>query len=137
MVWCLSKSYSHKNNCKKQLVGGGGKGKKSNGTVGTNVRSRIFNAGLLARNQFASRRSCDWPTRLRFSMVFLGPRANAELVSKFHVAMHALHAALPMVTLKLSLLTNVTLGWTTLFMGDMGDGTLHEEQRKNLSNREN
>jgi hypothetical protein len=26
---------------------------------------------------------------------FLGPRANAELVPKFHVALHASHAALP------------------------------------------
>jgi hypothetical protein len=32
--------------------------------------------------------------------VFRGPRANAELVPKFHVALHASHAALPMVTLK-------------------------------------
>jgi hypothetical protein len=31
-------------------------------------------------------------------MVFFGPRANAELVPKFHVALHASHAALPMVT---------------------------------------
>jgi hypothetical protein len=62
----------------------------------------VFNAGLLARSQFASGRSCDRPIRLRFSVVLLGPRANAELVSKFHVALHASHAALPMVTLKFS-----------------------------------
>jgi hypothetical protein len=59
-----------------------------------------LNAGLLARSQFASGRSCDRPTRSRFSVVFLGPRANVELVPKFHVALHASHAALPMVTLK-------------------------------------
>jgi hypothetical protein len=35
-----------------------------------------------------------------------------------------------MVTLKVSLYTNVTLGWTTLFMGDMGEGTLHEEESR-------
>jgi hypothetical protein len=37
-----------------------------------------------------------------------------------------------MVTLKISPYTNVTLtfGWTTLFMGDMGEGTLHEKDRK-------
>jgi hypothetical protein len=65
-------------------------------------------------------------------VVFLAPRANAELVPKFHVALHALHAALPMVTLKILPYTNVTLtlGWTTLFMGDMGEGALHEEERK-------
>jgi hypothetical protein len=44
-----------------------------------------------------------------FSMIFLGPRANAELVPRFHVALHASHAALPMVTLKISPCTNVTL----------------------------
>jgi hypothetical protein len=33
-------------------------------------------------------------------VVFLGPRANAELVTKFHVALHASHAALPMLTSK-------------------------------------
>jgi hypothetical protein len=52
---------------------------------------------------------------------FLGSRANAELVPKFHIALHASHAALPVVTL--------TLGWITLLMGDMGEGTLHREER--------
>jgi hypothetical protein len=61
----------------------------------TDIRVRVFNTGLLAKSQFASGRSCDRPTRLRFSVVFLGPRANAELVPKFHVASHA---ALPTVT---------------------------------------
>jgi hypothetical protein len=42
-------------------------------------------------------------------VVFLGPRANAELVPKFHVALHASYAALLMVTLKISAYTNVTL----------------------------
>jgi hypothetical protein len=31
-----------------------------------------------------------------------GPRANAELVPKFHVALYASHAALPMVISKFS-----------------------------------
>jgi hypothetical protein len=35
-----------------------------------------------------------------------------------------------MVALKISPYTNVTLGWTTLFMGDMGEDTLHEKERK-------
>jgi hypothetical protein len=55
--------------------------------IGTNIRAREFNASLLARSQFASGRSCDRPTRSRFSVVFLGPRENAELVPKFHVAL--------------------------------------------------
>jgi hypothetical protein len=102
--------------------------KKAITQTGTNVRDHIFHAGLLARRQFASRKSCNPPTRSRFSVVFLGPRANAELIPKFHVALHASHAALPIVTLKISPYTNVTLGWTTLFMGDMGEDTLHEEE---------
>jgi hypothetical protein len=32
-----------------------------------------------------------------FPLVFLVPTANAELVPKFHVALHASHAALPML----------------------------------------
>jgi hypothetical protein len=34
----------------------------------------------------------------RFSVIFLGSRANAQLVHKFHVALHASHAALRMGT---------------------------------------
>jgi hypothetical protein len=64
-------------------------------------------------------------------VVFLGPRANAELVPKFHVTLHAKHAALRMVTLKIKSYTNVTLtlAWITLFMRDMGEGILHEKEK--------
>jgi hypothetical protein len=64
-------------------------------------------------------------------------RTNAELVPKFHVALHASHAALPMVTLKISPCINVTLtlGWTTLFMGDMGEGILHREDEVTVKRR--
>jgi hypothetical protein len=55
-----------------------------------------LNAGLLARSHFASGGSCDRPTRSRFCVVFLDPRANAELIPKFHIALFASHAALPM-----------------------------------------
>jgi hypothetical protein len=41
-----------------------------------------------------------------FSVGFLGPRTNAELVPKFHVALHASHSALP---LEISPCTNVAL----------------------------
>jgi hypothetical protein len=75
--------------------------KEKKAQIGTSVGTRVFNARLLARSQFASGRSCDQPIRSRFSVVFLGPRANAELVPKFHVALHASHAALPMVTPKI------------------------------------
>jgi hypothetical protein len=75
---------------------------KATAQIGTNVRARGVNAGLLASSQFASGRSCDRPTRLMFSVAFLGLRANAELVPKFYVALYASHAALPMVTLKMS-----------------------------------
>jgi hypothetical protein len=41
-------------------------------------------------------------------MVFLGARANAELVPKFHVALNASHAALLMAISTISHCTNVT-----------------------------
>jgi hypothetical protein len=58
--------------------------------------------------------------------VFLGPRANAELVPKFHVALHASHAALPMVILKISHSTNVTskCGDLALQVGGVSDETV-------------
>jgi hypothetical protein len=111
--------------------------------IGTDVRACGFVAGLLARIQFASGRSCDLPTRSMLSVVFLGPRANAELVSKFHVALHASHAALPTVTLKISPYTDVTLTFDFDFgldhpvHGDMDVGALHREERRKLSNKEN
>jgi hypothetical protein len=75
---------------------------KTSARIWTNIRARVFNARLLARSQFASRRFCDRPTQSRFSVVFLGPRANVELIPKFQVALHVSHAALPIVTLKIS-----------------------------------
>jgi hypothetical protein len=48
-------------------------------------------------------------TRPKFSVVFLGSRANAEMVPEFRIALHALHAAFPTVTLEISPYTNVTL----------------------------
>jgi hypothetical protein len=48
-LWCLSKSYAHNSNCKKQLVGEKKEKEKKNTTaqIRTNVRARGFNAGLL------------------------------------------------------------------------------------------
>jgi hypothetical protein len=97
-VCCSCKLYAHRNVCKPKPVNV--LTISSSTDIGTNARARAVNAGLLARSQFASGRSCDQPIRSRCSVVFLGPRANAELVHKFHVALHASHAALPMVTLK-------------------------------------
>jgi hypothetical protein len=101
-VWCLSKLYTEtifvKTTCK-YFQRKGGKKEEKKTHIGTSVRALVFNPGLLAKSQFASGRSCDRPTRARFSVVFLGPRANAKLVPKSHVALQALHSALPMVTL--------------------------------------
>jgi hypothetical protein len=77
-------------------------GKEKTAQIGTNIRARIYKAGLMARSQFASGKSCGRPTRSRFSVVFLGPRANARLVPRFRMALHALRAVLPMATLKIS-----------------------------------
>jgi hypothetical protein len=97
-VCCSSKLYAHKNVRKPKLVNVFDN--KAAAQIGTNDRARGVNARLLARSHFASGRYCDRPTRSRFSVAFLGPRANAELVPKFHVALHVSHAALPMVTFK-------------------------------------
>jgi hypothetical protein len=60
------------------------------------------------------------------SVGFLGPRANAELVPKFHVALHASHAALPMVALEISHSINVTskYGDLALQVGGVSDETV-------------
>jgi hypothetical protein len=98
----------------------------------TNVWALGFGAGLLTRRRFASGRSCDRPTRLRFSVVFRGPRANAELVPKFHVALHASYAVLPMVTVEISPYTHVPLtsGWITLFMGEKKESKCQTKKLK-------
>jgi hypothetical protein len=59
-------------------------------------------------------------------VVFIGPRANAELVPKFHVALHASHAALPVVALEISLCTNVTSKYEDLALqvGGVSDETV-------------
>jgi hypothetical protein len=59
-------------------------------------------------------------------VVFLGPKANAELVPKFHVALHASHAALPMVILEISHCTNVSskYGDLALQVGGVSDETV-------------
>jgi hypothetical protein len=51
----------------------------------------------------------EGPATGQLDQGFLGPKANAELLPKFDVALHASHAALPMVTLKILSYTNVTL----------------------------
>jgi hypothetical protein len=50
---------------------------------GTSFGVRVFNAGLLAISQLSSGRSCDRTTGSRFSVVFVGPKANVKLVLKF------------------------------------------------------
>jgi hypothetical protein len=87
--------------------------KKATTQIGTNVRARGFNAELLAKSQFASGRSCDLQTRSRLLVASLGSRTNADLVPKFHVALYASHAALPMETLNCSL----TLTWLWVWAG--------------------
>jgi hypothetical protein len=47
-------------------------------------------------------RSIELERQANSIMVFLLARANAELVPKFHVSLHASHAALPKVTQKIS-----------------------------------
>jgi hypothetical protein len=66
-----TKSFAHNNNCKrnnllkKERMKNEKRKKNWTTQIGTNVRARGFNAGLLAISQFASGR----PTRSRFSLV--------------------------------------------------------------------
>jgi hypothetical protein len=59
-------------------------------------------------------------------VVFLGLIANAELVPKFHVALHVSHTALPMVILEISHCANVTskYGDQALQVGGVSDETV-------------
>jgi hypothetical protein len=57
-------------------------------------------AGLLVRRQYESRRSSDGETWARFSVVLLSPWANAVLVPKSHVTLHASDAARPILISK-------------------------------------
>ena len=61
------------------------------------LRFESLSAGLLPRSPSASRWPCDRPSRSRFSMVFLGPKENSELVS--NVSQDDSYAALPKSTL--------------------------------------
>jgi hypothetical protein len=48
--------------------------------------------GLLVRSQYASRRSCEQPTRFRFSMGSFCPKQNSKLVPTFHVVLYSFQA---------------------------------------------
>jgi hypothetical protein len=63
-------------------------------------------------------------------VVFLDPRANAELVRKFHVALHASHAALSRVILEISHCTNVTskYGDLALQVGGVSDERVKKDR---------
>jgi hypothetical protein len=76
--------------------------------VGINVRVRGFNAGLLARSQLHLEGPATGQLDQGFPWFSLVPVQIAELVPKFHVALHASHAALPMVKLEISHCTSVT-----------------------------
>jgi hypothetical protein len=58
--------------------------------------------------------------------IFLGIRVNAKLVPKFHVTLHASHAALPMVALEISHCINVTSKYRDLALqvGGVSDETV-------------
>jgi hypothetical protein len=67
-------------------------------TYGLPLGPVYFSAGLQARSQYACAWYCDRPTRSTFSVVFLHPRAKAELIVNIHVAVHASHTAVPVLS---------------------------------------
>ena len=54
--------------------------------------AQCLDAGLLVRSQYASRRSWEQPTRLRFPMGTFCPKQNSQLIPTFHVVLHAFQA---------------------------------------------
>jgi hypothetical protein len=60
-----------------------------------------LNAGLLVRTLCASGRSCDRIPLSKFSLPFLGPRANAELMPKIHMTQYASHTTLHKIDIKI------------------------------------
>lgn len=65
-------------------------------------KNSFMNLGALVRILLPIKhiQFCDRPTRTRFPVVFLVPRANADLVSKTHVALHAVSATFPSISFK-------------------------------------
>jgi len=66
-----------------------------------------LNAEVLARGQYATASSSDRPSSSRFSVVSLGPRANAESVPEesvpeSHVVLHASLTATSLVLIRSS-----------------------------------
>jgi hypothetical protein len=53
---------------------------KATAPAGNDVSGRVFNARLMAISQFVSGKSCCRPVWKRISLVFFGPRADAEYV---------------------------------------------------------
>lgn len=72
-------------------------------SVFMSIRFVCLNAGVLAITRYASGRSCERATPLRFSVVFLGLRGISQLVTQIHVSLH-LSSALPPKIFSLTLL---------------------------------
>lgn len=66
------------------------------------MRSSVMLNRIISRNaaQRASGRPCDRPIRSRFSVFFLGRRANNDSVLKPHFALYAYSLAIPIFTSK-------------------------------------
>jgi hypothetical protein len=53
------------------------------------LRSVRLKTRLLARRQYASKRSCDPKTQSSFSVIYLSLTADTELLGKFHTELHS------------------------------------------------
>jgi len=79
-------------------------------SVFISLRFVCSNAGVLAITRYASRRSCERATPLRFSVVFLDLRSISQLVTKIHVWLHVSSAFPPKIfSLSLSLYQRVII----------------------------
>jgi hypothetical protein len=99
------------------------KKRRATAQIGTNVMAPVFHFSLHPEGPATGQFDQSFPW---FSLV------PEQILSWYPNSI--LHCMLRMQPY-----TNVTLtlGWTTLFMGDMGEGALHEQERKYSSNKEN
>ena len=70
----------------------------------------------MTRSQHVSRKVLRLSNRLRFFVIFLSPRKNVDLESKFDVAMHAYQAAVLMFALNFPSTRVETLIVATIYL---------------------
>jgi hypothetical protein len=71
--------------------------------IGTTVTTRVFKRRTAGWKSLRNRKVLRPDNSIKAFRGLLGSRANAELVPKFHVSLHASHAALPSINTNFAL----------------------------------